>query len=315
MTPSRSSASSSKRALVVGVGAIGGWLLARLTEAGADVTGWARGPTFARLAAGEPFVLRSKDGDWSGPVRVVDRPDGPYDLTFVCTKSAATVEAAAQLARAGVAVSVQNGLDNPSLLAAADGWDRVVATVVYCGCNRVDDVTVRHTSNGYLVLDDPEVASWVSAHGVRTELVDDVAPRQWAKLASNVVQNSLTAILDTLQGPMRDHPALQCVQRDLCDEVRRVGVACGVALPSDFTDSVLAGLQRLPDHNGTSMLWDRRAGRALEVDALTGAVVRRAADRGIDIPVVRTVDALVRFVSDSASGVVRQPELGEGPAR
>jgi len=109
---------------------------------------------------------------------------------------------------------------------------------------------------------------------------------------------------------MRDHPALQRVQRDLCEEVRRVGVASGVALPDDFTDRVLGGLQRLPAYNGTSMLWDRRAGRPLEVDALSGAVVRRAAALGVDVPVVRTVDALVRFVSDSVTGVVRQPSAG-----
>jgi len=295
-------------ALVAGVGAIGGWLLARLTEGGADVTGWARGETYARLAGGEPLVLRSKDGDWSGPVRVVGHPDRAYDLTLVCTKSAATADAASQLARSGVAVSVQNGLDNPDVLATAGGWDHVVPTVVYCGCNRVDAVTVRHTSNGYLVLSDAEVAAWFSGHGVRTELVDDVAPWQWSKLAGNVVQNTLTAILDTLQGPMRDHPDLQRLQRDLCDEVRRVGTACGVALPPAFTENVLAGLQRLPVYNGTSMLWDRRAGRPLEVDALTGAVLRRADAHGVDVPVVRTVDALARFVSDSASGAVRQPE-------
>ena len=294
-------------ALVAGVGAIGGWLLARLTEGGADVTGWARGETFTRLSAGEPFVLRSKDGDWSGPVRVVDHPDRAYDLTFVCTKSAATAEAASALVRSGVAVSVQNGLDNPAALASAGGWARVVPTVVYCGSSRTGPVSVDHTSNGYLVLDDAEVGGFLAAHGVRAEVVPDVAPSQWAKLASNVVQNSLTAILDTLQGPMRDHAALQRVQRDLCDEVRAVGVACGVALPPDFTASVLAGLQRLPVHNGTSMLWDRRAGRPLEVDALTGAVIARAEAHSVDVPVVRTVDALVRFVSDSASGAVRQP--------
>ena len=241
-------------------------------------------------------------------MRVVDRPDRAYDVTLVCTKSAATADAAGRLERRGVAVSVQNGLDNPGVLAAAGGWDRVVATVVYCGCNRVDAVTVRHTSNGYLVLEDPEVAAWLGAHGLRTELVDDVAPWQWSKLAGNVVQNSLTAILDTLQGPMRDHPDLQRLQRDLCDEVGRVGRACGVALPPTFSGTVLAGLQRLPAYNGTSMLWDRRAGHPLEVDALTGAVLRRADAHGLDVPVTRTVDALARFVSDSASGLVRQPE-------
>ena len=300
------------RVLVAGVGAIGGWLLARLTEGGADVTGWARGETYERLEAGEPLVLRSKDGDWSGPVRVVERPDGPYDFTFVCTKSTATADAAARLTAAGVVVSVQNGVDNPEMLAAAGGWDRVVPTVVYCGCNRVDPVTVRHTSNGYLVLSDVEVGRWLATHGVRTELVDDVAPRQWMKLAGNVVQNSLTALLDSLQGPVRDHPALQRVQRDLCEEVARVGAACGVPLAADFVDQVLAGLQRLPVHNGTSMLWDRRAGRALEVDALTGAIVERAAAHGFDVPVTRTVDALVRFVSDAATGAVVQPSCPDG---
>jgi len=298
---------SRRRVLVAGVGAIGGWLLARLAEGGADVTGWARGATYERLAAGEPLVLRSKDGDWSGPVRVVDHPDGPYDVTFVCTKSTETAAAAARLVAGGVVVSVQNGVDNPDVLAAGGGWERVVPTVVYCGCNRVDPVTVVHTSNGFLVLADADVGAWLAEHGVRTEVVADVAPRQWMKLAGNVVQNSLTALLDSLQGPIRDHPAMQRLQRDLCSEVARVGVACGVGLPPTFVDGVLEGLQRLPVHNGTSMLWDRRAGRPLEVDALTGAIVRRAADHGIDVPVTRTVDALVRFVSDVASGAVVQP--------
>jgi len=292
---------------VAGVGAIGGWLLARLTEGGADVTGWARGATFSRLATGDALVLRSKDGDWSGPVRVVDRPDRPYDLTLVCTKSTATASVAGALVAGGVAISVQNGLDNPQVLGAVPGWARVVPTVVYCGCLRLDPVTVRHTSNGFLVLSDAEVGGWLAAHGVRADVVDDVAPRMWTKLAANVVQNSLTAILDSLQGPVRDHPDLHRLQRDLCDEVRRVGIAEGVDLPADFADVVLGGFARLPPYNGTSMLWDRRAGIPLEVDALSGAVVRRAALHHIDVPVVRTVDALVRFVSDAASGAVVQP--------
>jgi 2-dehydropantoate 2-reductase len=132
------------------------------------------------------------------------------------------------------------------------------------------------------------------------------------KLAANVVQNSLTALLDSLQGPVRDHPALQQLQRDLCDEVAHVGVASGVALPDDFTDAVLHGFRRLPPYNGTSMLWDRRSGAELEVDAITGAVVRRAVAHGVDVPVVRTIDALVRFVSDAATGAVVQPSRPEG---
>src|SRR5262249_18218955 len=138
------------------------------------------------------------------------------------------------------------------------------------------------------------------------------ASRMWMKLAANVVQNSLTAILDSLQGPVRDHPDLQRLQRDLCDEARRVGVAEGADLPLDFTAAGLGGSARLPPYNGTPMLWYRRAGVPFEVDALTGAVLRRAATHGIDVPAVRTVDALVRFVSDAASGTVVQPAGPDG---
>ncbi len=65
------------RVLVAGVGAIGGWLLARLTQHGADVTGWIRGAATERLGAGEPFTLEGPDGDWSGPVSVTASPPGP----------------------------------------------------------------------------------------------------------------------------------------------------------------------------------------------------------------------------------------------
>ena len=73
--------------LIAGVGAIGGWLLARLTEHGADVAGWARGEVYQRLVAGEPLVLESPDGDWAAPVRAVDSAAGDWDLVVVCVKS------------------------------------------------------------------------------------------------------------------------------------------------------------------------------------------------------------------------------------
>jgi 2-dehydropantoate 2-reductase len=293
------------RVLVAGVGAVGGWLLARLAEGGADVTGWARGETYERLAGGDHLTLRSPRGDWSGPVRVVERPDDAYDLTFVCTKSGQTEEASAALHPGGTVVSVQNGIDNPAVLARRHA--RVIPAVVYSGCVRVDPVTVHHTSNGFLVTDDAELAGWLNGHGVRADLVVDVAPVQWRKLAANVVNNSLSAILDSFTGPFVGHPAIAPVIADLVAEVESVARAGGVDLPEDFAAQVVAGLQRLPAGNGTSMLYDRRAGRELEVEGLTGAVVRRADGLSVAVPTVRTVDALARWVSDAATGRVVQP--------
>ncbi len=85
------------RVLVAGVGAIGGWLLARLTQHGTDVTGWVRGDAAKRLGAGDPFTLEGPDGDWAGPVAVTTSPKGSWDLIIVAVKSQDTAVVAADL--------------------------------------------------------------------------------------------------------------------------------------------------------------------------------------------------------------------------
>ncbi|HWW54203.1 MAG TPA: 2-dehydropantoate 2-reductase [Acidimicrobiales bacterium] len=292
------------RALVAGVGAVGGWLLARLTEGGADVTGWARGDTYRRLASGEPLTLVSRDGDWSGPVRVVDDPAaaGAVELVLVCTKSTATEEISAMLPVGPTVVSVQNGIDNAELLARRHA--RVIPTVVRVGCRRVDAVNVRHTSSGWLITDDDGLATWLREHGVRVEQVTDIAVEQWTKLAANVANNSLTALLDCPTGALLAHPSTVALIDRMLAEVAAVAAASGVA--ADIAGRVRAVLATLPYDNSTSMRDDRHAGRAFEVDALTGAVLRRAELLRLDVPTVAAVDALIRWLSDAVS----QPRRG-----
>ena len=287
--------------LVAGVGAIGGWLLGRLTEGGADVEGLARGDTLARLGSGEHLVLRSHQGDWSGPVRVV--ADGlagaPYDWVLVCTKVHQTDELVALLADdGGTWVSVQNGIEGPAILARHH--QPVAAAVVYSGCRKVDPVTVSHTANGFLVTDDEAVAAFLAGHGVSCRLVEDLRPVQWRKLMGNVVENSLTALLRTTVGPLHTGDELEPVIDAALAEVAAVGRAEGIDLPGDVVTSVHDALRSLPPGNGTSTLYDALAGRPLEVDALTGAVVRLAGRHGVPVPTVRTLDALLRFVSSRA---------------
>lgn len=282
------------RVLVAGIGGIGGWLLARLTESGADVTGWARGDTLERLANGEPLVLRSHQGDWSGPVRVVPEPDGPYDLVLVATKSHHTAEVSDRLAVGGVVVSVQNGVENHEVLGLRH--PRVVPSVVYSGCERVDPVTVVHRSNGFLVLDHAETADWLGAHGVGTRLVDDVRPAMWQKLAANVCANSLTAITGLPVGPLFGREAIDPVALAAVREVVAVAAAEGIEIDAGYPEVVLAGIKALPADATPSTLQDRRAGRRLEVDALTGVVVRRATGHGVPVPTVAILDGLLRAV-------------------
>ncbi|MBK9179548.1 MAG: hypothetical protein IPM45_08220 [Acidimicrobiales bacterium] len=75
-----------------------------------------------------------------------------------------------------------------------------------------------------------------------------------------------------------------------------MGAAVGVGLEPGLAERVLAGIKSLPGDATPSTLQDRRAGRPLEVDALTGVVVRLADEHGLAVPTVRTLDALLRAV-------------------
>jgi 2-dehydropantoate 2-reductase len=281
-------------ALVAGIGAIGGWLLARLTEGGAEVTGWARGATYERLAAGDDLVLESHERSWRGPVRVVDHPDGPHDFTFVCAKSQDTDIMSAALQPGGVVVSVQNGVENAEVLRRRH--PDVVSTVVYSGCRRADPVTIEHASAGFLVTDDERVAGFLERYGVGCRTVDDLPAALWGKLMANVTVNSLCAILRSPIGAVFGQKEIGPVALDAMREVIAVAAAEGVVVDEALPDAVLAGLRALPVDHQPSTLQDVLAGRALEVDALTGVVVRKGDEAGVPVPTVRALDALLRAV-------------------
>jgi 2-dehydropantoate 2-reductase len=200
-----------------------------------------------------------------------------------------------------VVVSVQNGIDNPDVLARRH--QHVIPTVVRVGCRRIDPITVRHTSSGWLITDDAELAHWLGEHGVRAELVANIAVEQWTKLAANVCNNSLTALLDCPTGALLAHPATSTLIDTLLAEVANVAAAEGVLLSEAraIPGRVRAVLASLPYDNSTSMRDDRHSGRPLEVDALSGTVVRRAQRHHLDVPAVGTIDALIRWLSDAPS--------------
>jgi 2-dehydropantoate 2-reductase len=89
-------------------------------------------------------------------------------------------------------------------------------------------------------------------------------------------------------------------------EAEGVPAAQARAIP----ERVRAVFASLPYENSTSMRDDRRAGRPLEVEALSGAVVRRAERHGLEVPTVATIDALTRWLSDSLSGRPPAPSGG-----
>jgi len=304
------------RTLVVGPGAIGAFIAARLTRAGWPVAVQARGDTLAALRA-RPLAIEDDGARSSVRLRMVSAPDqaGALDLVLVCTKSYDTEAVAEQLAAGAqadvVVLSLQNGVHNVGVLRNALPQAEVGGVAVYLGCERRDARHVirrpsRHPTTGVvqdrLVGGPPgpigdELARLGETVGVATEIRADPEAALWTKLIANVALNTVTALGRARVCTVFAREDAVRLMLALGDEVVSVARAKGIALPqSGAHDYVADARRRLPKDGGSSTLFDLEAGRRLEREALVGAVVREADQIDVEVPYSATCDALLRLV-------------------
>jgi 2-dehydropantoate 2-reductase len=239
----------------------------------------------------------------------------PAELALVCVKSFDTAAAARTLgqvlAPGAVVLSLQNGVDNPGVLARALPGARVGGVAVYLGCQRVaPDRVVRRPSRDpatgrrrdRLVGGPPgPAADALRALGETLDVAVEVVPRPeealWTKLVANASLNTVTALGRARVGRVFADPHAVTLMLALGREVEAVAAALGIALPPDAAARYVADARRrLPPDGGSSTLFDLEAGRRLERDALVGAIVREGERLGVPVPVSRACDALLRLL-------------------
>jgi 2-dehydropantoate 2-reductase len=133
---------------------------------------------------------------------------------------------------------------------------------------------------------------------LRTLLSSDFKTLAWRKLLVNAVANPVSAL--TLQRNAvfrREDVAALCLA--LLDEAVAVGRADGAQLATDEAAQTMARLTAIPPDAGSSMYFDRLAGRPLEIDALTGAVVELAERHRVPTPLLKMLLTLARAASAS----------------
>ena len=225
----------------------------------------------------------------------------PADVVWVTTKLTDTAGIGSWLERlchAGTLVAAaQNGLDQDARLARlAPTGTSVVPALAYIAAERLAPGRVVHlagnrmqvpTGSAETRLRDATDGRWILIRGV-----EDIRAAAWRKLMGNLVANPLTTLTMRRIGVM-DDPGIGDLARGLLIEAAQVGRAEGVHLTDEDVASVLAGTGRYGERTGSSMLYDRLAGRPLEHEFLTGEVVRRAERHGIPVPLNAAVLALL----------------------
>jgi len=289
---------------VVGLGSIGGIAAACLAEAGRhDVIGCARKPI-------DKLTLERPGRTVTPPLPVITDPAEatPADWVLVVTKTQDTAAAAPWLARlctqsTRVAV-LQNGIDHVERVAPLANGATVVPVIVYYNGERLapDRLRMRVAGDHDLAVPDDAggraFAALAAGTPLRVLVEPDFVTLKWRKLLLNAVANPITALTMQRQAVLR-RPDIHALCLDVLDETVKVARADGATLPDDEPRLAMERLLQFSPELGTSMYFDRMAGRSFEVEALTGAVVAAGERHGIATPLNRVFLALLRAINEA----------------
>ncbi|MFC3997742.1 2-dehydropantoate 2-reductase [Nocardiopsis sediminis] len=286
-----------QKVAVVGAGAIGAVVADAARRAGHTVTLCVRRPV------GDLTVER--DGlRHRLALPAATRPDAvgwTADWLLLATKAQDTPKALGWIRHlAGPqtrVVALQNGVDHHERIAPLLAAGELVPALVYIAAERVARDHVRHRWGQRLVVPEGPAGTGLARlfldSGMDVVRDADFTTAAWRKLLMNVAANPLTALTMRRIHVLR-RPDMRELAQGLLSEAVTVGRAEGARLTPGDAVQTLDFFDALHPHSGTSMLTDRLAGRPVEYDLITGAVVRAAERHGLPVPLNRSVLALLR---------------------
>ncbi|HYA10190.1 MAG TPA: 2-dehydropantoate 2-reductase [Thermoplasmata archaeon] len=312
--------------LVLGAGAVGSLFGARLAAAGESVLLVGRPAHVAAIRAHGLRVEGVDPGTFRLPALTQVARDAAPDEVLVTVKAYDLVDALTGLAKVVAPTPTAllgNGLGIEGVAARAlreAGWShpeavlvRAVQTVpaTFLGPGRV-----RATGTGEVVLPEPASAGAAGAavetfvgllrrggFSVRTSPTFEL--ELWRKVAVNAAINPVTAIRRVPNGALLDGPPRQEAELLLAEAVE-VARRSGVDLTVDTARADFERIVRSTAENRSSMLQDVDRGRPTELDAISGEILRRGGQVGLDLPATRkAIDDVRRALAASPPSAQR----------
>lgn len=290
--------------IVMGSGGIGGYFGARLAAAGHEVTFVARG---AHLKAMQTAGLRveSPHGNLHlKPTRAVGvaAEAGPADAVLFAVKMGDAEAAAASLGPVLATpqtpiFTFQNGVEAADLVDKAVGKGHVVPGVARIATHIASPGVIVHGSPfAKIEFAEPDNSqserckafhAVCKAANIDAEVSPDIQRALWLKFAMLAPMAGITALTQRTAGPLRSNPDTRALLEAAIREVVTLGEAAGGRLKaSDMTD-LLKTVDGMPEAMTTSMSHDRAAGKPLELNWLSGTVVRLGEKYSVPTPTHR----------------------------
>ncbi|MEO0486017.1 MAG: 2-dehydropantoate 2-reductase [Pseudomonadota bacterium] len=290
---------------IFGAGAIGGYMGAKLAQAGADVSLVARGPHLAAMQDTGLTLIEAGRDPVTVPVRAAGDAAvlGPQDYVIVTLKahSVPPLVGAMQplIGDETTVVSGVNGVPwwyfhkiggplEGTRLATVDpgnaqwdgfGPDRVLGCVVYPAAEVTAPGVITHIEGTRFSLGEPDgtrseralaLSKALSAAGLKAPVRPKLRDEIWVKLWGNLSFNPISALTHATLDVLCTDPGTRALARAMMVEAQEIAEKLGVRFPIDV-DRRIDGGAAVGAHR-TSMLQDLDAGRPMEIDALVGSV-------------------------------------------
>jgi 2-dehydropantoate 2-reductase len=301
------------RVAILGSGAVGGYYGAKLARAGHDVTFIARGKHLDAIRQHGLVVRSSMLGDFTVSSRAEQDTAsvGPVDVVIVAVKTydnpAALPLIRPMLGPKTAVLTLQNGVDSVQDLADCIGEEPVIGGTTYIATALTAPGVIEQTgTHRRIVFGEvfgalPRLPARVRAFqdalldaDIQSEAVDDGRLPIWEKFIFLVALAGFTGASRLPIGPLWADAYVRIRFLEACREIERLARAEGVNVRPDIIDHISSYIGAIPGTMRSSLLIDLSQGKRIEVDALHGAVVRRASRLGVPVPINATLYALLK---------------------
>jgi len=319
------------RICVVGAGAIGGLMAAKLALAGEEVSVVDQGAQLAAIRrSGLKLIWEDGGEHLADNIKATDRIEdlGPQDIVILALKAHYLEQAAPRLAALmgpeTAVVTVQNGipwwyfhkhggpfdgrrldsLDPDGLLAKNIDGDRIIGCVVYPAAAVSEPGVVRHVEGDRFPVGEPDGSTTERVQalhdalvnaGFRSRILDDIRAEIWLKAWGNLSFNPISALTHATLVEICQFSDTRQLAAAMMQEAQDIANKLGIAFRHTI-EKRIAGAESVGAHK-TSMLQDVEAGRSVEVEALMGAVLELGRLTETPAPAIQAIYACVKLLN------------------
>jgi len=286
------------RIAIMGAGGVGGCLGALLGRAGNDVWLIVRGEHLEAIRANGLKLIRPNT-EFVVQVNATDNPAevGPVDLVLFTVKTYQNRHVITTLkplmGHETSVITLQNGVESHEQLGAVLGPSNILPGAYWASSHILSPGVIGEDVPAQISfgeIDDtdslrsPDIRKVFRDAGIKTEISLDPLQVLWEKFIVLSALAGITSAAQTRPKELLKYPDARTMFCNAMEESLAVGLAKGINLPDNLVQDSLKYIESLPDFQN-SMQGDYEAGRATELEALSGAVIRLGKQIGVKTPI------------------------------